>query len=165
MNSARRPLDPRKSNVAIDANSLDRTNANRTIAVDRLLSLAKDRKIQLIVPKGVRREMQNPKTPANVKEAGLPQIFTLSVGLNSEEQRRRRIVETELQGNAIPGKHTADADHLCEAAKYCAYFITHDARIIQKAGKLQNVLPPSLHVVTLSEFLEIYDEFEAGWWI
>jgi hypothetical protein len=162
MNSARRPLDPRKSNVAIDANSLDRPDTDRATAVDRLLSLAKDGKIQLIVPKGVRREFQDPRTPASVRETGLPQIFTLSVGLNSDEQRNRRIVETELQGNAMPGKHTDDADHLCEAAKYCGYFITHDVRILRKAGKLHDVLPPSLHVVTLAEFLEIYDDFEAG---
>ena len=161
MNSTRRPLDPRKSNVAIDANSLDRPNPDRATNVDRLLSLAKDGKIRLIVPKGVRLEFQNQRTPAQVTEAGLPQIFTRSVGLNSEEQRKRRIVETELQGNAMPGKHIADADHLCEAAKYCAYFITHDLRVLRKSGKLHDVLPPSLHVVTLVEFLEIYDAFET----
>ena len=51
---------------------------------------------------------------------------------------------------------------LFEAAKYCAYFITHDQRILDRAGKLHEVLPPSLTVLTLAEFLQIFDDFEAG---
>jgi hypothetical protein len=52
-----------------------------------------------------------------LQEAALPKIFTIGVGLNSDEQRRKRIITAELQGNAKPGKHEADADHLFEAAK------------------------------------------------
>ncbi len=42
----------------------------------------------------------------------MPQIFSDSVGLNSDEQRRRQIITQELQGNAKPRRHEADADHL-----------------------------------------------------
>jgi hypothetical protein len=56
----------------------------------------------------------------------------------------------------------ADADHLFEANKYCEYFITHDRRILDRAGKLRSFLSPALNVVTLDEFLAIYDDFEAG---
>lgn len=155
-------LDPREANVAIDANSLDRTDTIRAAAVDRLLSLAADAKIRLIVPKGVRHEMLDPRTPAVVRNTGLSQIFTYSVDLNSQERRERRIIEAELQGNATPGKHTEDADHLFEASKYCTYFITHDERILRKSEKLQKVLPTSLQVVTLIKFLEVYDCYETG---
>jgi hypothetical protein len=57
-----------------------------------------------------------------------------------------------LRGNAKPGKHEVDADHLFQAAKYSRYFITHDDRIIKRAGRLGEVLPPSLTVVTLADF-------------
>jgi hypothetical protein len=157
----RRPLDPRKCPVAIDANALDRDGSVYDALVDRLLALSSARTVNLIVPKRVREEIQHPHTPAQVQDAALPQLFTIAVGLNSEEQRRKRIIEQELRGNAEPGKHEADADHLFEAAKYCGYFITHDRRILTRAGRLRDVLPPSLTVVTLDDFIAIFDDFAA----
>jgi hypothetical protein len=38
------------------------------------------------------------------QEAALPQIFSYSVGLNSEEQRRHRIITQELQGQRQAGE-------------------------------------------------------------
>jgi hypothetical protein len=111
------------------------------------------------VPKRVREEIQNPQTPAHVQEAALPKLFTIPVGLNSDEQQRKLIIEQELQGNAKPGKHMADADHLFEAAKYGGYFITHDQRILTRTGRLREVLPPSLTVVALVDFLAIFDDY------
>ena len=113
------------------------------------------------MPKRVREEIQNSRTPAHVQEAALPKLFTIPVGLNSDEQRRKRIIEQELQGDARPGKHMADADHLFEAAKYGGYFITYDQRILTRAGRLREVLPPSLTVVTLVDFLAIFDDYAA----
>jgi hypothetical protein len=158
----RRPFDPRRSNVAIDANALNRDGSAYDALVDRLLALYAAERVRLIVPKGVRGEILDPRTPAHIRVAAVPMLFSYSVGLNSEEQRKRRLIEQELQGNAAPGKHSADADHLFEAAKYCQYFITHDQRILSKAGNLLDVLPPSLNVLTLADFLEIFDDYEAG---
>ena len=90
MNNTRRPLDPRICPVAIDANALDRDGSARDNLVDRLLGLSSAGTINLIVPKRVREEIQNPRTPAHVQEAALPKLFTIPVGLNSDEQRRRR---------------------------------------------------------------------------
>jgi hypothetical protein len=157
-----RPLDPRKCSVAIDGNSLDRPDATRAMAVTRLLALFDAGKINLIVPKGVRKEIEHPRTPVEKKETGLSKIFTLPVELNSEEQELHRRITEELRGNAQPGRHDADADHLFEAAKYSGYFITHDQRILDKSSKLRGLLPPSLNVMTLVEFLEIFDDYEAG---
>jgi hypothetical protein len=157
----RRPLDPRICPVAIDANALDRDGSDRDRLVDRLLGLSEAGTINLIVPKGVRQEILHPRTPAGVQQGALPKIFTIGVGLNPDEQRQKRIITVELQGNAKPGKHEADADHLFEAAKYGGYFITHDHRILTRAGRLREVLPPSLTVVTLTDFLTIYDDFAA----
>jgi hypothetical protein len=161
VNNMQRPLDPRICPVAIDANALDRDASARDNLVDRLLGLSSAGTINLIVPKRVREEIQHPQTPAHVQEAALSKLFTIPVGLNLDEQRRKRIIEQELQGNARPGKHMADADHLFEAAKYGGYFITHDQRILTKAGRLGEVLPPSLTVVTLIEFLAIFDDYVA----
>lgn len=161
MNNTRRPLDPRICPVAIDANALDRDGSARDNLVDRLLGLSSVGTINLIVPKRVREEIQNPRTPAHVQEAALTKLFTIPVGLNSDERRRKQIIEQELQGNARPGKHMADADHLFEAAKYGGYFITHDQRILTRAGRLGEVLPPSLTVVTLVDFLTIFDDYAA----
>ena len=140
---ARRPLDPRKVNVAIDGNALNRDGSARDALVDRLLELSDTGRVNLIVPKGVRAEILDPCTPTHKQEAALPRIFSIAVGLNSDEERRHRVIEQELQGNAKPGKHAADADHLFEASKYGGYFVTHDQRILRKAGGLGAVLPPS----------------------
>ncbi len=134
------------------------TAPTATRLVDRLLALSAAGTINLIVPKRVRQEIVNPSTPAYVQEAALPKIFTIGVSLNSDEHRRKRIIAQELQGNAKPGKHEADADHLFEAAKYCGYFITHDDRILTRAGRLGEVLPPSLTAVTLAGFFAIFDQ-------
>ena len=66
-----------------------------------------------------------------------------------------------LQGNAKPGRHAADASHLSEAAETgCAYFITHDKRILDKRSDLDAELPHSLRIVTLAEFMEIFDHYD-----
>ena len=99
--------------------------------------------------------------PDSVQQAILPQIFTIATGLTYEEKASRRNIEAVLQGNAKPGKHAADAAHVFEAAKYCGYFITHDAQILKRAAPFCE-LPQSLSIVTLARFLEIFDEYEVA---
>jgi len=155
-------LDPRICNIFADANAVDKPvgNVDRPSDVDRLLQLWDDEHIRVLLPRGVRVEIQNPKTPQAVRGAMTGAIFTLSVGLTADEQRTRATIKAELQGNAQSGKHAADADHLAEAAKYGGgYFITHDERLLKRSGRLRDVLGPTLQVVTLAEFLAIYDRF------
>lgn len=94
------------------------------------------------------------------------QIFTLDVERNADEERELAMIKAILQGNALSGKHDADAEHLFEASKYGGgYFITHDARMLrQKRAELDPVLPPSLWIVTLGEYLAIYDDFVSKGW-
>jgi hypothetical protein len=158
----RRPLNPRICPIAIDANALNRDGSARDCLVERLMKLWAGGAINLIAPKGVRLEILYPRTPGHIQAAVAPMIFTISVGLNSDEEHRRQLIERELQGNARPGRHTSDADHLFEAAKYGGYFITHDNRILDRAIEFQSLLPPSLTVVTLAEFFEIFDGYETG---
>ena len=156
----RRPLDPRKCNIAIDANALDRDGTNRDCLVDRFNKLSSEGQIRVVLAGGVRSEIQHPRTPDDVRAAFAPQIFNLQPGLNSSQWDTRRRVQAILQGNAKPDKHKADASHLSEAAETgCAYFITHDKRILDKSLELATVLPPTLTIVTLAEFMEIFDGY------
>jgi hypothetical protein len=156
-------LDPRISNIGHDANALDLHGTDRDRLVGRFCQLTAARVLNIVVAGGVREEVQHPRTPANVKASVLPQIFNLRPGLNTSQRSQRRTVLEIIQGNARPGKHTADASHLSEAAETgCAYFITEDRRILNKRRALRSVLPPSLTIVTLDEFFVIFDHYEMG---
>ncbi len=155
-----RPLNPRICNIALDANALDLDGGSRDTLVARFRELVAAKMLKVVVPGGVRGEVQNPNTPANVQADILPQIFNLRAGLNTSQQTRRSQVAAILRGNAQPGKHADDASHLSEAADTgCGYFITHDRRILDKRIDLAHVLPPSLSIVTLAKFFEILDDF------
>jgi hypothetical protein len=157
-------LDPRICNIGHDANALDRNGSPRDALVDRFRSLVSAGRLIVVVAGGVRDEVQHPRTPADVKDAVLPRIFNLRPGLIPSQQEERRRVAAVLQGNARPDKHAADASHLSEAAETgCAYFITHDKRILDKRDELRPVLPPSLEIVTLMEFFEVFDRLVIDW--
>lgn len=159
----RRPLAPRLSNISCDANALDLDGSPKDALVARFRELIQTSKLNVVMAGGVRDEVLHPQTPRHVKDAMLPQIFNLRPELNASQQAVRRAVKAIVQGNAGPGKHAADASHLSEAAETgCAYFITHDKRILDKRDELRSALPPSLTIVTLAEFLGIYDDYEAG---
>jgi hypothetical protein len=154
-------LDPRICNIGVDANALDRDGSPRDVQVDLFQALASAGGLIVVVAGGVRDEIQHPRTPADVKAAVLPRIFNLRPGLIASQQDERRRVAAVLQGNARLGQHAADASHLSEAAETgCAYFITHDKRILNRRYELRRVLPPSLAIVTLTEFFDVFDRFE-----
>ncbi len=156
-------LDPQICNIGHDANALDYGHSPRRDAlVDRFRTLASVGTLTVVVAGGVRAEVQHPRTPSDVKNAVLPQKFNLRPGLNTPQRDSRRRVEAVLQGNARPGKHSADASHLSEADETgCAYFITHDGRILAKRDDLHRELKFA-RIVTLQEFFEIFDDYEAG---
>jgi len=156
--STRTPLDPRRVNIGIDANALDRDGSARDDLVKRFNSLADAGTLTVVVAAGVRGEVQHPQTLRGVQAAALPKIFNLRPGLIDTQRVQRQRVQAILQGNARPGAHAADASHLSEAEETgCGYFITHDKRILNKRDELHAVLPPSLNIVTLEEFFEIFD--------
>jgi len=160
----RRPLDPRRANISIDGNVLNRGGGDESDRqIDRLLSLSAQRAINFVIAGGVRDEVLHPATPIEKKAVVIPQIYNLRPGRNSQQEGERRAVAAILQGNAKPETHAADASHLSEAAETgCAYFVTEDARILRKRAELAGVLPPSLQIVTLEEFLEVYDGYVGG---
>jgi hypothetical protein len=162
-NRTRRALDPRRCSISIDANALDRNGTTNDQLVDRFVKLSSTGHLNIVVSGGVRDEVLHPHTPGYVKAAVLPKIFNLRPGLNSIQQTERRRIHAILQGKAKPNKHAADASHLSEAAETgCSYFITNDQRFLNKQAELHAALPPTLTIVTLAEFLDILDDFEAG---
>jgi hypothetical protein len=161
--TSRRPLDPKICNIGLDANALDRDGTTRDQLSDRFRALVSDGTLTVVLGGGVRTEVQHPRTPADVQDALLPQIFNLRPGLNSSQRTEPARVRAILQGNARPGKHAADASHISESAETgCGYFITHDRRILDKREELQAILPPTLNIVSLEEFFEIFDSYAVG---
>ncbi len=155
---ARRKLDPRKANTLLDSNAFEHSHPTQ---VDRLQSLMAEGRITLVVPHGVRSETAHPNTPIQIKDMMSEQLFTLEVERSSSEQQEIARIEKILQGNAKPGRHSADAKHVFEAAKHGGYFITHDARIVQKKRSQLEATLSNLSIVTLDEYLTIYDEFNG----
>lgn len=155
-------LDPRDCNIGHDANALDRDGTERDALVDRFRLHAVAGTLTIVIPGGVRQEVLHPHTPADVWEAVLPRVFNLRPEPATPQRQARRRVAAVLRGNAQPSAHAADASHLSEAAETgCGYFITHDKRILRKRAKLRPVLPPTLSIVTLAEFFDVLDRFEA----
>ena len=134
VNMMRRSLNPTHNNIAIDANSLDPIDDPGELDVKRLLILSKEGKINLIVPKGVRREFQNPRTPLDVKEIGLIQLHTLHVPLIKSEQDALNEIVRVLRGNALGEKHIADARVLRQENTAHTLLLTISAFSIDRAS-------------------------------
>ena len=112
---AHRPLDPRRVNVALDTNALNRDGSPRDALVDRLIALIDGGEVNVVLGGLVRKEASDPRTPSVVRDAMMPRIFNLQPGLIDAQKERRRKVAAIMQGNAQPETHAADAQHLCEA--------------------------------------------------
>jgi hypothetical protein len=122
--TSRQPLDPKICNIGLDANALDQDGTQRDQLTDRFRVLASDGTLRVVLAGGVRTEAQHPRTPADVKDALLPQIFNLRPGLVSSQRIDRARVLAIMQGSAHAGKHAADASHISEAAETrCGYTV------------------------------------------
>jgi hypothetical protein len=153
-------LHPRLCGIALDAMTLDRDGSPRDALVDRLLALEEAGEIRFLEPGTVYRQTQHPKTPPNVQMVMRTQVFTLPTGFTSDEQGRRRRVLAVMRGNSVTDRHDADAAILFEAGRHgCGYLITEDKRVLRNKMKLEEILGPPLCIVTLVDFLLIYDKF------
>ena len=154
-------LDPRICNIHIDANTLDRDGSGRDALLDRFMALRDAGKIIIVVPDSVLGEAAHPNTPTSVRTAMHSKVYTLPVARTAGEMDLLAKVRAALRGNAQPGKHDKDAEHLFEAEKYGGgYFITNDGRVLPKRGCLDKLIGPALSIVTVEEFLDIYDRYQ-----
>src|SRR5260370_30891227 len=76
----RRALDPRRSNIALDANALSRHGTEHDALVDRFEKLSEDGVLHVVLGGGVRDEVRHPNSSVEKKAAMLPQIFNLRPG-------------------------------------------------------------------------------------
>ncbi len=152
-------IDPRRCGVALDTMVLDKNGSPRDALVDRLLALRAENSINFVEPGTVYSQTQHPNTPAAVRQAIGAQIFTLPAGLNQDEQQRKGNVLAIMRGNATTDKHDADAAIIFEAGKHGGYLVTEDARILARRAELVAAMGPPLCILSLAEFLLIYDLF------
>jgi predicted nucleic acid-binding protein len=159
----RNALDPRVSNIGLDSGSLDSHGPVRSLLVNRFCELVRDGTFKVVIARGVRDEISHPNTPNKVKGLFFPRIYNRCPELIASQREQRLMVKEILRGNARSGTHDADASHLSEAAEIgCSYFVTYDNRVLDKRGELRSAIPPTLTIVTLEEFFEIYDAYAAG---
>ena len=89
-------------------------------------------------------------------------MYSLPVQRTAQEMELLVKLRTLLQGNSQSTKHDADAEHLFEASKYGGrFFITHDRRILVRKEKVQSLIGP-IEIVSLEEFILIFDKFVNG---
>ena len=149
-------FDPRIGNVALDANALDYDGV-RDQQIDRLLALHEEEKVSLVLPGSVRTETMSLNTPKQVRDLMKIQIFTIDEGRTHDEQRVLVQLQDLMRGNAKPGKHAADGEHLFVAQKYGRFFVTNDERILKKREAIGKLIGNTLAIVTVDELLAMYD--------
>jgi predicted nucleic acid-binding protein len=148
-------LDPRFGNNFIDANVLDRGSADYDDAVDRLLTLAEQGKMTLLLPYSVKAEIEHPRTPAEVKSRAAGLQYSIPVQLTAPERATHERIRVLIRGNAQSEQHANDAFHLVEAAKYGGrHFITNDRRLLRKDAEIWDAL--HIRVISPTDFIAEY---------
>ena len=129
-------LDTRYFKCMIDANYLDLVAAKDPSALKINAS-----GVHLELAFSVKRELESPGTPSEVKSIVSNYIYSMEVNLTRPEAQQLEMITKLLKGDANPGKHDADALHLFEAGKYgCRFFITKDRRMLKRVNYIKNLL-------------------------
>ena len=91
----------------------------------------------LIVAHSIQKELDHPNTPDDVKRMAQAFVYTVETDLTPELREKKREIHALIQGNAKPGKHKGDADHIFELYKHGGgYFITTDERLLSYSEEL-----------------------------
>lgn len=91
----------------------------------------------IIVAHSVQKELEHPHTPGDVTQMSRAFIYTIETDLTPELLGKRDEIRALIQGNAKPGKHKGDADHLFELYKHGGgYFVTTDERLLGRSEEL-----------------------------
>lgn len=150
----RRYIDPKRTNNFLDTCAFDPKYSPEDAAAQRIRTLHQDGEIRLILAYSNHKEVAHPHTPEDVKREAIGMLYTLETGLTPPEIARRTRIHATLTGNGKAENYAADAAHVFEAGKYGGYFITSDARILQKRGQLENISGAT--IVRPSEWLELF---------
>ena len=128
---------PNYCHTFIESCAFNPLDKDECVCSRRLLARSDDSGFMLIVSHSVQKEIDHPNTPGDVKLLATKALFTLEEDLTSNELEMREEIRTLIRGNAKPGKHENDADHIFELQKYGGgYFITTDSRLLSKSKEL-----------------------------
>jgi hypothetical protein len=150
---ARQPMNPWIANSLLDTCAFDPKYEPETSSAVEIFRLHEEQDLSIVLAHSVTKEIEHPNTPSWVKRKAQQQIFTLQVGLNPDEVKRKGKIHAVLTGNSDPAKHAQDTSHIFEAQKYGSYFVTTDERILKKAVKIQRFFP--VCILKPSAFLAI----------
>lgn len=154
---AKNTLDPRRSNSFLDTCAFDPKYSPEHETAQAIRVLGDKGEVRLLLTHSNLKEVDHPNTPEDVKKQALDMIFTYDTPLNQGEIVRKEKIHVCLTGNGKPEKYAADAAHVFDAGKYGGgYFITTDARILNKRGELHDL--SSATIVLPSEWLRIFKE-------
>jgi len=151
-------LNPFYANIFIDSCAFDPKYQPESNCAEEIFRLYENDKINIVIAHSNMKETEHPNTPARVKEEALTKIFTMETNLVPEERQRKQDIWNILTGNGKPEKMKQDANHVFEAHKHGAYFVTTDARIIKKRGDLHRMC--NARIVKPCELLALIKEHE-----
>ena len=149
-------IDPHITNNFLDSCAFDPKYKPEDTAAIELFELYKQGKILLQIAHSTQKEVEHPNTPKWVKDEANNLVFTIAVPLTPNEVLYLRKIEAILAGNSKVENIAQDARHVFEAQKYGSYFITTDARILNRADALRKSC--GVVIVKPSEFLALVNE-------
>jgi len=147
-------LDPSRTTTFLDSCAFDPKYEPETTAAQHMLSLYQDQKIALIIAHSVESEIDHPNTPAAIKTLANDMNRTRNAPLTKSEQERLANIQTFFIGSGKVDKYQADAIHIFEAGKWCAYFVTVDHRILKHRVELQKLSGGV--ILRPSEWIDLY---------
>jgi len=129
-------LAPKFTNSYMDSCAFDPGGCEEKCS-RRLAKLSDDGEINLVVADSVLREIGHPKTPSDVKKRAHSHIYTIETSLTQEQKATREEIRALIRGDAKPGQHEKDADHIFDLQVHGGgYFITTDDRLLSLEGML-----------------------------
>jgi hypothetical protein len=154
------PLDLCRCTTFLDSCAFDPKFEPETSAARDMLSLHEEQKIVLVITHSVESELEHPATPDHIKRLANDMNRTRLVELTDAEEAQLEEVKSILVGDARPGKHEADANHVFHAGKWRGYFVTTDERILNRRDALarasrSTILRPSEWMAAYSISLEL----------
>jgi hypothetical protein len=156
---AHKPISPKQVNNFLDSCAFNPQGTPEEGAAKKIRELGDAGVVNLVMAHSVQREIDHPNTPADVKQAATATIYTLDCELNSEELKRKAAIHAIMTGNGKPEKYIADATHIFEAGKYGGYFITTDARILERRKTLEEA--SGVRIFRPTEWLKLLNEGAA----
>jgi hypothetical protein len=147
-------MSPRpRANAFIDSCAFDPDNASEDAAAAEIFRIHQTEDLSLIIAHSTQKEIDHPNTPEWVKREARSKVYSVQVKLTAPEERLKARLLSILTGNGQPENMRQDAEHIFEAQKYGAYFVTTDHRLLKKAREVAREC--NLQILLPSEFLAI----------